>query len=64
MYLDGFDTVNHELFIGKLHVHGLFGNFLEILFKLDKLLTRSSPYSSRTELLQGVLQNAFLFLFY
>ena len=63
MYLDGFDTINHESFIGKLHVHGLFGNFLEILFKLDKLLTRSSPYSSRTELLQGVLQSAFFFLF-
>ena len=52
-----FDTINHELFIAKLHAYGFLLSYLQDRSQRVKINT---TFSSWTQLLQGVLQRSVL----
>ena len=66
---EAFDEINHDLLIAKLHTYGYDKSNLKLLFSyLNNRLHRTKinqNFSSREELLQGVLQGSVLgsFLF-
>ena len=59
-----FDTINHELLLGKLHTYGLSIEALEVLLSYLKEKWKrvkiNTTFSSWTQLLQGVSQGSML----